>query len=186
MNKGFSLIEVIAVVTALGVLLLLGIPQYKSFHAKTELKNSAYLLKDIIELAKAEAQKSASDVYIWNQNQSSRDLNNVQVIEIAKDLGGGNSSMISTLKLPSNVTTGCIEEEDNEVLALAGQSCYATIKQNGATDNNKRYSLNLSHAEVDKSYTVTISKTGAVAVSEEAGLPAGSGDTNPLDVPTLP
>lgn len=172
MRKGFSLIEVIAVVTAIGVLLLLGIPQYKKFQAGNELKNTAYLLKDTIELAKTEAQKSAGDVYVWNQDQS-RDLNDAHVIDIAKE----NYSVVSTLKLPGNLIIGCTEGES--YTPIVSQSCYITIKQNGATDDNKLYSLNLSHREVDKSYTVNISKTGSVTVTEVTGPPAGSDEGGP-------
>lgn len=63
--RGFTLLEVIIVVSILGVILLLAIPQYNTYEAKENLREAAALVQSIVQRAETDAQKTGISARIY-------------------------------------------------------------------------------------------------------------------------
>lgn len=162
MRKGFSLIEIAIVVAVLGILLVLGIPQYNRYNASMELKNTAQLLQDTIEFARVEAQKISSDVLVWNQNAALRPLTGARSIEVAQYLGVNSSSVLRTLTLPANVTCSTSGLSSTGYLLVHGNE---TITDGAITVTTAI--VRLTNSSINTSYNVTIQGNGSVVTTKQ-------------------
>lgn len=159
MKRGFSLLELLGVIAILGILFLLGIPQYSRWNANNEVRKSAYLLRSILESAREEARQFSSNVRVWSQNAGDRSLANARAVEASRDLGNGGSQVSKTLILPNNVSF-----KVTPVTGQFGNDMYVTFQPNGTLSGDVSFSL--VHNRTNKAYTFAVGQSGYVSLAE--------------------
>lgn len=164
MKRGFSIIEAAVVIAVIGILLVLGIPQYNRYNASIELKNTAQLLHGIIDYAKTEAKTYNNQAVIWNSNTQNMALNNTRLIEAALRQPDGQYKFLKSIAIPQNI---------NCSVYTTGSSPYVTISPNETIDA-ACFIIYLYDQRINSYFALKIPQIGNVTLSKKEGQPPPS------------
>lgn len=97
-QRGFNLIELMIAVTLLGVLLMLGLPEYREWIQNTQIRTSAESVQNGLQLARAEAVRRNTPVTftVDGNNWSVTVAGSGEVIQTRSGKEGSSNAVIGT------------------------------------------------------------------------------------------
>lgn len=140
-QRGFTLIELMVVLTLLGVFLGFGIPSFREFTAAQRVKNTAFDIAATLLQARSEAVKRNTPVSLARTGDTWEAGWSVQV--------GGNT--LATQEPPKNVTITPVSDPDAASIDYRG---------NGRIDPGQRVSLQIAGANTTTVRCITIDGSG--------------------------
>jgi prepilin-type N-terminal cleavage/methylation domain-containing protein len=93
-TQGFSLLEIVIVISIIGIILLVSIPKYESYEMSQNLKSAVNLMQSTLQRAEAEAQKVGVR---GSLNLNKKYLNDIAVFD-------ANGRLLFSTPLPPNVS----------------------------------------------------------------------------------